>query len=313
MGRRTLNISVGLSLALFAAIISLWSNSQRTPYVITWPFHDQCLQIGSSGGSLFAAHFRSALDVGIPHWAAIPLIAIFPEIKYQSIRKQRLAGWRQSYSRCGQWSNNITGRMRANCPECGDLIEKPSKRILQWILYATAGVFLLIGLSTGVLWTRSYYWGDTIRLADWKILSDNGLLGLDYPFHGWIRFPREEYPYDYVIPQVAPFPASLDLINSLCKFGTYNLYPFGSIGRVWSINDGSSIIFMPHWAVTLPSLAIAIFGFVYTRRFYLMAHRKRHNLCLQCGYDLRATSDRCPECGTAVKKLATAPPIQPHP
>jgi hypothetical protein len=53
----------------------------------------------------------------------------------------------------------------------------------------------------------------------------------------------------------------------------------------------------PHWAL-LPPLAIptvvAVVLAVRRRR------RRSAGLCLTCGYDLRASPDRCPECGTAV-------------
>jgi hypothetical protein len=55
----------------------------------------------------------------------------------------------------------------------------------------------------------------------------------------------------------------------------------------WSAFDAGSLVF--------GGLGIAII--VYDRR-RLRRDRKDSNECLHCGYDLRATPDRCPECGT---------------
>jgi hypothetical protein len=66
-----------------------------------------------------------------------------------------------------------------------------------------------------------------------------------------------------------------------------------------------SAIIVPYWFAMLtlfPLPARAV------RRTWVTWRRNRSGLCPICGYDLRATSDRCPECGTPVdaKSQATA-------
>jgi hypothetical protein len=64
-------------------------------------------------------------------------------------------------------------------------------------------------------------------------------------------------------------------------------------GNGWTI-DEVSLSYTFVWWMSLPSLIVVAY------LFYL-ARRKRRlitaGLCRYCGYDLRATPDRCPECG----------------
>ena len=57
----------------------------------------------------------------------------------------------------------------------------------------------------------------------------------------------------------------------------------------------------PTWLLFLLLCVPSILYFAGPRRRHkLRLYRRRNNLCLHCGYDLRATKQRCPECGVAV-------------
>jgi hypothetical protein len=66
---------------------------------------------------------------------------------------------------------------------------------------------------------------------------------------------------------------------------------------------------MRRWNLVLPFwVLMCLFAAFPAGRWFAgrtVRHRRRRGLCLQCGYDLRATPDRCPECGAT--PAATAP------
>jgi hypothetical protein len=53
----------------------------------------------------------------------------------------------------------------------------------------------------------------------------------------------------------------------------------------------------PHWLVALALCVPLAWRWMVWRDDSEQHHRREHGLCRHCGYDLRASSDRCPECG----------------
>ena len=78
---------------------------------------------------------------------------------------------------------------------------------------------------------------------------------------------------------------------------------FGSVDTRWwptksfGFSTDTVAVAVPFWIPTI--LASSLWCFFYQPVDRLRRRkRKRLGLCLECGYDLRASKDRCPECGT---------------
>ena len=57
---------------------------------------------------------------------------------------------------------------------------------------------------------------------------------------------------------------------------------------------GSRYAVVPHWFIVMVSVSLPT---CWAIQRYRAKRSARAGLCPACGYDLRATPDRCPECG----------------
>jgi hypothetical protein len=61
------------------------------------------------------------------------------------------------------------------------------------------------------------------------------------------------------------------------------------------------VVSVAHWqAVAMTALLPLVWSFRRIRSVLTRRHRRRQGLCLRCGYDVRASPERCPECGKPI-------------
>jgi hypothetical protein len=73
----------------------------------------------------------------------------------------------------------------------------------------------------------------------------------------------------------------------------YIRLPVVPVGRGWAV-------VAPLWALLLPTAAAPAWDFWGNSQRRERRRRLKLGLCLRCGYDLRASEGRCPECGEPV-------------
>lgn len=60
-------------------------------------------------------------------------------------------------------------------------------------------------------------------------------------------------------------------------------------------------LFVPYWAILTATAILPILLLRRRHKLQMARFRKQNSRCVNCGYDLRASRDRCPECGVATK------------
>jgi hypothetical protein len=161
---------------------------------------------------------------------------------------------------------------------------------------------------TAFIGVRSYWLSDWVR---WVHRSDRDVghvvgtatrcgvgafyitRGTDWYFDSMIRDDVVHYdaqPLDDVSNKPLAQPT-----HRLAGFGyTWRHLPAMSVAGDW---EWYLQINVPLWFVVIITVAP---GLILVRQWWRVAHAVAEGRCTRCGYDLRATPGRCPECGEVV-------------
>lgn len=166
-----------------------------------------------------------------------------------------------------------------------------------------SAVSLLMFVAVCVLWVRSYWVKDNLTWVrpdkGWIVASGRGLLVVNFL---WFRDvparPRPPWRFEWERQSASSWQRPAGGVVRRIGFGYDDTGPPAPGWR------GG---FVPHWLVAAAFAALPAAWFIRWRR---QRRGARCGLCPCCGYDLRATRDRCPECGRAVAPR-TNPPLAP--
>ena len=160
-------------------------------------------------------------------------------------------------------------------------------------------VSLLLCLATLVMWQRSFRHcdalisqrGPTDRVT---LTSEFGLLAfeIESPQQGVI-LPGWSY-FDKPLPR--RFGKHDDVLGVAVYQGTARHFLLLPPTKLQGVS-------IPYWLLFSLAAAAPTLWLIRWRRAILARRRMGRGLCGRCGYDLRASVDRCPECGTVVPQV----------
>jgi hypothetical protein len=159
------------------------------------------------------------------------------------------------------------------------------------VLLVVSAVSLAASIMLAVMWVESYSVEDIWAIHEGRAIgagineqvvllsSGEGELGITLrdcvsPRDGFVGWDTRHIRFR---------PPIAWIVDSVGSATTYTNMPH------WNEHDAK----VPYWlAIALLTLPALIYLAIWMRR-------KKPGLCAVCGYDLRASPDRCPECGTA--------------
>ena len=188
-------------------------------------------------------------------------------------------------------------------------------RILYNLLTA---ISLLLLLTTVTVWVRSYWVSDEFSwilfAQDFQgkgiICSRGGIKYSKYETHS-PEFHRlqAEWIFHHSVRKATEYPiyqdsSVLPLLPPRYRAIGFEYVPKATAQENSGLTSSASSLTLPLYFPTLLFTLLPAHYFFRTRRRRRRAKRIAQGHCPACNYDLRASPDRCPECGLA----ATLPP-----
>jgi hypothetical protein len=149
---------------------------------------------------------------------------------------------------------------------------------------------VVFGTSRGddhrkVLWIRD-------NIMDQEIKGSQVMNDCVAPYWRWPRYERQRKASGYYFGYVdLPLGTSSNWAFSPPYERRYE--PADPAEYEWSCD-------FPNWLPAVMALAVLWFASRRQRRYWREGRRVRRGLCARCGYNVRASKDRCPECGTPI-------------
>jgi hypothetical protein len=181
------------------------------------------------------------------------------------------------------------------------------KRFGRWLFYAAAALSLLLCIGSAIAWARSYNvlyaWSRQQEHRDYtgdlEIWLDQGrlviLIGI---------VPQADRGQAYKPPQAhwrlyrEPYWFAFRRNNTSAQFG-WRFWNYDHSRRQAPPGFGPAGYWSAGINLALVAGVFAILPAIVRIRFLRKKYfQRRPGICRKCGYDLRATPDRCPECGT---------------
>jgi hypothetical protein len=163
---------------------------------------------------------------------------------------------------------------------------------------------LLLFLAVCVLWIRSHFVTDRIRLRSASgaraFYSRQGNVVFYMLRADWSKQPASALGLDYQRDEPGPASNELSVRHFLCcdSGASEVFWQHGSFAW-WDRHRSDGVLYLmavaPFWSLAVALVILpAVWGGLRIRGRFA---KGRAGLCRDCGYDLRATPLRCPECG----------------